>query len=310
MLTYVFAQADAARIPLADASVDLVFGSPPYCDARTYGIGAQRHAREWVDWMLDVTAEALRVSRGLVLWVCAGVTRDRNYWPACEGLLWEGWKRGWLCECPAYWHRSGIAGSGGDQWLRKDVEYVLAFKSVAKLPWSDNTACGTEPKWQPGGAMSNIRGNGERVKAEGRGTLVAEGIGKQARHRETKTGEFRVFNYIPPDIVNPGNLIKTTVGGGNLGHPIAHENEAPFPEALAEFFVKSFCPPSGTVLDPFSGSGTTVAVADRLGRNGIGFDLRASQCELGVRRLTRPHAPVVKASAPDKPMPLFEDAPA
>lgn len=35
-------QGDAAMIPLADHSVDLIFGSPPYCDARTYGIGAQR----------------------------------------------------------------------------------------------------------------------------------------------------------------------------------------------------------------------------------------------------------------------------
>jgi hypothetical protein len=270
--------------------------------------------------MLDVTAEALRVSRGLVLWVCAGVTRDRNYWPACEGLKWEGWKRGFLCECPAFWHRSGVAGSGGDQWLRKDVEYVLAFKSVAALPWSDNTACGSEPKWQPGGPMSNRRVNGERVKAEGRKTLVAEGVGRNIKTRETKTGEVRVFNYIPPDIVNPGNyleaeddsaellssVVHVPVGGGKLGNPIAHENEAPFPEALAEFFVKSFCPPGGTVLDPFSGSGTTAAVADRLGRHGLGFDLRASQSKLGTRRLTRPHAPVIKASAPEKPMPLFE----
>jgi hypothetical protein len=291
-MSCLFAQSDAGCIPLADGSVDLVFGSPPYCDARTYGIGAQRDAREWVDWMLDVTAEALRVSRGLVLWVCAGVTRDRNYWPACEGLLWEGWKRGWLCECPAFWHRNGISGSGGDQWLRKDVEYVLAFKSVAVLPWSDNTACGHPPKCPPGGAFSHYRSDGRRV------------------HKINVAGERgdagEIQGYCPPDISNPGNLIKTSVGGGNLGHPIAHENEAPFPEALAEFFVKSFCPPGGVVLDPFSGSGTTVAVADRLGRTGFGFDLRRSQADLGTRRLTRPHAPVVKRSGVAEVLPLFD----
>lgn len=82
-------KADATSLPLEDQSVDLVVGSPPYCDARTYGIGAQRDAREWVDWMLLVTAEALRVSRGAVVWIVGGITRDRTYWPAVEGLAWR-----------------------------------------------------------------------------------------------------------------------------------------------------------------------------------------------------------------------------
>lgn len=139
--------------------------------------------------------------------------------------------------------------------------------------------------------------------------MVEAGLGSVIKCRDSSTwsntDEAKSFNYVPPAIANPGNLLKTTVGGSQLGHPIAHENEAPFPEALAEFFVKSFCPPGGTTLDPFSGSGTTVSVADRLGRNGIGFDLRMSQCRLGTQRLTRPHAPVVKQQAVEKPMPLF-----
>lgn len=77
-----------------------------------------------------------------------------------------------------------------------------------------------------------------------------------------------------------------------MGSKLAHENEAPFPEKLAEFFIKSFCPPGGTVLDPFCGSGTVAAVAERLGRNSIGYDIRESQIELTKRRLTevRPDA--------------------
>ncbi len=70
-----------------------------------------------------------------------------------------------------------------------------------------------------------------------------------------------------------------------MGHALAHENEAPFPEKLADFFIRSFCPPGGFVLDPFSGSGTTVAAALKAGRHGIGMDIRASQVELGNRRL-------------------------
>jgi len=39
------------------------------------------------------------------------------------------------------------------------------------------------------------------------------------------------------------------------------------------------------VLDPFSGSGTTAAVALRLGRNGIGLDIRRRQAEIARRRI-------------------------
>ena len=70
-----------------------------------------------------------------------------------------------------------------------------------------------------------------------------------------------------------------------MGSKLCHENEAPFPEKLAEFFIKSFCPPGGIVLDRFCGSGTTLAVAKRLGRNYIGIDVRESQVELTRRRL-------------------------
>ena len=73
-----------------------------------------------------------------------------------------------------------------------------------------------------------------------------------------------------------------------MGSNLAHENKAPFPERLAEFFVRSFCPPEGTVLDPFSGSGTTARVAQRFGRGFIAIDVRQSQCELTERRLAEP----------------------
>jgi DNA modification methylase len=91
--------------------------------------------------------------------------------------------------------------------------------------------------------------------------------------------------YKPPAKANPGNVIHCKVGGGLLGSPLAHENEAPFPEQLAEFFVRSFCRQEGVVCDPFSGSGTTCAMALRWGRRFSGCDLRLSQVELTKRRI-------------------------
>ena len=114
-------------------------------------------------------------------------------------------------------------------------------------------------------------------------------------------------NYTPPAIANPGNIIQEfftaeevadmlgeatdivdcTVGGGQMGHRLAHLNEAPFPESLAEFFVRSFCPPGGVCLDPFSGSGTTSAVTIRCGRRALGCDVRQSQVELSRKRVSQ-----------------------
>lgn len=48
---------------------------------------------------------------------------------------------------------------------------------------------------------------------------------------------------------------------------------AMMPEDLAAVCVLASCPHGGTVLDPFSGAGTTALVADRLGRNAIGIEL-------------------------------------
>ena len=84
---------------------------------------------------------------------------------------------------------------------------------------------------------------------------------------------------------NPGNVVRTKVGGNQLGHPLAHRNETPYPLALAERFVRWFCPPGGTVCDPFSGSGTTGHAAIIHGRKFLGCDLRDDQVELTRQRL-------------------------
>lgn len=56
------------------------------------------------------------------------------------------------------------------------------------------------------------------------------------------------------------------------------------PEALLERIVKASSNPGDVVLDPFSGSFTTSAMAVRLGRVGIGIDLNEEYYEIGLRR--------------------------
>jgi DNA modification methylase len=91
--------------------------------------------------------------------------------------------------------------------------------------------------------------------------------------------------YRAPAIANPGNVIRCHGGGGHLGSKLAHESEAPFSEKLVDAVVRSFCPPGGTVLDGFSGSGTTAAVCVATGRRFIGHEIRASQILLTRQRI-------------------------
>jgi hypothetical protein len=290
-------------------SVDLVFGSPPYEECRLYlengtNMGISRKTDAWVAWMVDVYRAAQAACRGLVAFVVAGQTRQYR-WSAGPALLMAELHRAGLnLRNPPIFHRYGIFGSGGPDWLRSDYEWVVCTSRRGKLPWSDNTAMGHPPKWGPGGEASHRLSSGTRVNQWGHtgarhvGPRMANGErAKTTRpsHVQVKAGRgtrgmkngdtVNGNSYEPPDLANPGNVIKCLVGGNVMGDPLCHENEAPFPEKLAEFFVRSFAPPGGVVCDPFSGSGTTAAVAVRCGRRALACDLRQSQAELSRKRI-------------------------
>ena len=269
-------------------SIDLVFGSPPYEMARLYLEGGEdpgvaRGTDAWVEWMVKVYKAALRCCRGLVAFVVEGQT-SRYRWSASPALLMAALHReGVHLRKPPIYGRVGIPGSGGPDWLRNDYEFVVCATRGGRLRWSDNTAMGRPPKYRPGGAPSHRRKDGSRVNRNGGDYAgMAERADQGPRRAPRRAGGA----YRPPARANPGNVIDCgAVGGGNMGDPLCHENEAPFPEALVEFFVKSFCRPGGVVCDPFSGSGTTGAVAVRHGRRFVGCDLRPSQVQLTRRRI-------------------------
>ena len=64
-----------------------------------------------------------------------------------------------------------------------------------------------------------------------------------------------------------------------------YRHEAEFPEELAERVLRLYSPANGTVIDPFVGSGTTTAVAKRLGRSWLGIDINSDDA-VKVRKRT------------------------
>ena len=106
---------------------------------------------------------------------------------------------------------------------------------------------------------------------------------------EAKTGAKRKlidYRKNPPQPYNtekvPGNVWEFSRVRFKMDEYENHPTQKP--EALLERIIKASSNKGDIVLDPFSGSFTTSAVANRLGRLAVGIDLNEEYYEMGLRR--------------------------
>lgn len=66
-------------------------------------------------------------------------------------------------------------------------------------------------------------------------------------------------------------------------------HDTPKPLALMRWLVRLVCPPGGTVLDPFAGSGTTLLAARAEGFGGIGIEQHEPYARIAAARLDEPY---------------------
>lgn len=106
---------------------------------------------------------------------------------------------------------------------------------------------------------------------------------------EAKTGAKRKlidYRKNPPQPYNtekvPGNVWEFSRVRFKMDEYENHPTQKP--ESLLERIIKASSNPGDVVLDPFSGSFTTSAVAVRLGRIAIGIDMNEEYFEMGIRR--------------------------
>jgi DNA modification methylase len=69
--------------------------------------------------------------------------------------------------------------------------------------------------------------------------------------------------------------------------PHSEAHFATFPDELARRCILAGCPAGGVVLDPFAGSGTTLAVARDLGRRSVGIELNPNYVRLIEKRVAQ-----------------------
>ena len=72
--------------------------------------------------------------------------------------------------------------------------------------------------------------------------------------------------------------------------PERYDHPTQKPLSIIERIILSSCPEGGVVLDPFSGSGTTIEACIRHGRQYIGFEVNSTYCKIISERIKKTKA--------------------
>lgn len=101
-------------------------------------------------------------------------------------------------------------------------------------------------------------------------------------------GEIGTSNYISHD--GGPRLMRSVQYVRSCHNYAVHPTQKP--EGIVRPALVYSCPPGGIVLDPFMGSGTTLAVARQERRRAIGIELQEVYCEAAVKRLAQAVLPL------------------
>ena len=103
------------------------------------------------------------------------------------------------------------------------------------------------------------------------------------RARPTHTGDIGDANFRSED--GGPRLMRSVIFAKSCHGYAVHPTQKPL-KILAPLLEYS-CPPGGTVVDPFMGSGSTLILAAQTGRRAVGIDNQERNCELATIRLSQ-----------------------
>ncbi len=247
---------------LPENSISLVVTSPPYADQRRSSYGGI-HPDDYVDWFMPKAAAIQRVLRPdgtFILNIKEKAVRGERHTYVLE-LILAMRKAGWLWTEEFVWHKKNCYPGKWPNRFRDSWERLLQFNKQRKFAMYQEAVMVPVGDW----AERRLQNLSEidQVRDESR---ADSGFGK------------RVANWVGRDLVYPSNVLHMGTECSNRGHSAA------FPEPLPDWFIRLFTVEGDTVLDPFVGSGTTLAAAAALGRLSLGIDIDPDYCELARER--------------------------
>ena len=299
---------------LPEKTVQTCVTSPPYFGLRDYGvdgqIGLEPTPAEYVEQMVQVFREVRRVLRDDgTLWLNLGDSyartggTDKNITSTGKvgdtlktldmlpdrkqrapnglkdkdliGIPWRVafalQQDGWYLRQDIIWHKPNPMPESVRDRCTKAHEYVFLLSKSERYYWD------VEAMQEPA-VGGTSRGNGQRLaeRAIARtGGVISGGTAKSTLG--TSADETRNRRSV------------WTVAT----RPYKGAHFAPFPPALIEPCILAGAPFNGLVLDPFTGSGTTAAVALQHGRRFIGCELNPDYIKLAEARIAAAEAEVL-----------------
>ena len=273
-LTTNILQGDSAEVlkTLPDNSIDLIVTSPPYADQRksTYGGIAPD---KYVEWFLPISEQLLRVlkpSGTFVLNIKEKVVNGERSTYVME-LILAMRKQGWLWTEEFIWHKKNSYPGKWPNRFRDAWERLLQFNKSKKFAMYQEEVMVPMGDW----AKSRLKNLSDTDKRRDN-SKVGSGFGKN------------ISNWIDREKAYPTNVLHLATECNNKKHSAA------FPEELAEWFIKLFTKEGDMVLDPFAGSGTTLFVAERMGRSAIGIEIMEDYYKMIKNQLEEPYQAMLR----------------
>ena len=287
---------DVAR-EMPDESVDCIVTSPPYFGLRDYGVegqyGLEPTPDEYAKTLRTVFAELKRVlAKDGTLWLNVGDSYGRGSRSATHPLT------------------SFERANGGSIPRPKGESLRLPNKSLLGIPWRVAFAL-QDDGWILRNDIIWAKNNGMPTQVKDRLANKHEHLFLFARSQKYHFDLDPIRPPANPNVhtghtfggknkaknLNTGSSARLTgrtytpTGKGRNPGDVWTINTTPFPEAhFATFPVElprrcilAGCKPGGTVLDPFSGAGTTGKAAIENGRRYVGIDISAEYLDLSLR---------------------------
>ena len=235
----------------AAESIDLTVTSPPYDDIREY--------KGYTFDFEAIARELWRITKngGTIVWIVADATVDGSETGTSFKQALFFMSLGFKLHDTMIWNKGAFSAVGALRTRYAPVfEYMFIFckgklKTFNPIKDHQNVTAG-----------SRVHGT---IRQSDGSTRPVSKPGKQISELGQR---YNVWEM-------PAHT------AGNLEHP------APFPEQLANDHILSWSNPGATVLDPFSGSGTTGKMAVLNQRNFIGIEISEEYFEASKKRIAR-----------------------
>jgi site-specific DNA-methyltransferase (adenine-specific) len=241
---------------LKDESVDLVFADPPYnlAKERWDEFGSNQEYMFWSSWWIKEAFRVLKPNGAMYLCGFSETLADlkplaMKYFKGCKWLVWF------------YRNKANLRNDWGRSHesilhLRKDDEFTFNLDQV-RVPYNRHTTNYPE-RQQAATSQYNKYGVGRK------------------NHQSWEPNPFGA---------RPRDVLEIPVVGGSGSESTKHPAQKPV--LLMRKIILASTHVGELVVDPFSGSGTTLVAAKQLKRKWLGCDINREYNKIAISRLEK-----------------------